>query len=73
MTLKEILLQELETANDQLISQTIAWLRSHKPLTTVENTPVSIVDFFRNSPLCEVAEDLDLSRDRSPVPDRIQL
>jgi hypothetical protein len=33
----------------------------------------SIVDFFRNSPLCEVADELDLSRDSSPIPDRIIL
>jgi hypothetical protein len=32
-----------------------------------------IVDFFRNSPLCEVADELDLTRDQSPIPDRIAL
>jgi hypothetical protein len=71
MTLKEILLQELETADDALISQTIDWLRSHKQSTLSANAPGSIVEFFRNSPLCEVAEELGLTRDRSPIPDRI--
>jgi hypothetical protein len=33
----------------------------------------SIVEFFRNSPLCEVADELDLTRDQSPIPDRIAL
>jgi hypothetical protein len=28
----------------------------------------SIVDFFRNSPLCEVVDELDLTRDQSPIP-----
>lgn len=37
------------------------------------NTEVSIVEFFRSSPLCEVADELDLTRDKSPVPDRIVL
>jgi hypothetical protein len=73
MTLKEILLQELETADDSLISQTIDWLRSHKQPTSSANAPGSIVEFFRNSPLCEVSEELDLTRDRSPIPDRITL
>jgi hypothetical protein len=73
MTLKELLLQELETADDTLIRQTIDWLRSHKPPIPAEKTSDSLVDFFRNSPLCEVADELDLTRDRSPIPDRIQL
>jgi hypothetical protein len=30
MTLKEILLQELETADDGLLTETIAWVRSRK-------------------------------------------
>jgi len=33
----------------------------------------SIVDFFRNSPLCEFADELDLTRDQSPIPDRVIL
>ncbi|MEB3291869.1 MAG: hypothetical protein VKJ24_01790, partial [Synechococcales bacterium] len=33
----------------------------------------SIVDFFRNSPLCEFADKLDLTRDQSPIPDRVIL
>jgi hypothetical protein len=30
MTLREILLQELEASDDQFIAQTIEWVRSHK-------------------------------------------
>jgi hypothetical protein len=63
MTLKEILLQELETADDELVTQTIDWLRSHKSSSAAVETSPSIVEFFRNSPLCEVAEELDLTRD----------
>jgi hypothetical protein len=33
MTLKEILLQELETADDGLLTETIAWVRSRKGLS----------------------------------------
>jgi hypothetical protein len=33
----------------------------------------SIVDFFRNSPLCEFADEIDLTRDQSPIPDRVIL
>ena len=33
----------------------------------------SIVDFFRNSPICEFADELDLTRDQSPIPDRVIL
>jgi hypothetical protein len=40
MTLKDLLLQELETADDELITQTIDWLRSHKRPTS-EATPSS--------------------------------
>lgn len=32
--------------------------------------PESLTEFFRRSPLCDVADKLDLSRDPSPVPDR---
>jgi hypothetical protein len=83
MTLKEILLQELETTDDTLIAEIIAWVRSHKrqiasaatsdQVSPPPSTQFSIVDFFRRSPLCEVADELDLTRDRSPIPDRIAL
>jgi hypothetical protein len=45
--------------------------KSFDPSTNLFET--SIVDFFRNSPLCEVADELDLTRDQSPIPDRITL
>jgi hypothetical protein len=44
----------------------------NSPQTTLADES-SIVDFFRNSPLCEVADELDLTRDQSPIPDRIAL
>jgi hypothetical protein len=66
-------LQELATADDELITKTIDWLRSHKPSSSALEALPSIVDFFCNSPLCEVADEIDLTRDRSPIPDRIQL
>ena len=33
----------------------------------------SLVEFFRNSPLCEVADQIDLTRDQSSIPDRVIL
>ncbi len=43
MTLKETLLQELETADDALITATIDWVRSHKspaPLPPTSGEPI---------------------------------
>lgn len=73
MTLKEILLQELETADDALIADTLTWVQTHKHRPSQSHNPPSIVEFFRNSPLCEFADEIDLSRDQSPIPDRITL
>ncbi len=110
MTPREILLQALEKADDNLIADLLAWLAERRfPLTetsdsflTVQARPVeastaepamgswaekdsstsldddsspssSFVAFFRNSPLCDVADEIDLSRDQSPVPDRVFL
>jgi hypothetical protein len=33
----------------------------------------SLVEFFRRSPLCEVADEIDLSRDQRVVSDRVVL
>jgi hypothetical protein len=83
MTLKELLLQELETSDDAFIAEILAFVRSHKhevnssaTLTSTLQTqpsPLSIVEFFRHSPLCEVADELDLTRDLSTIPNRIVL
>lgn len=48
-------------------------LQSLNPPKTAPADESSIVDFFRNSPLCEVADELELARDQSPIPDRIAL
>jgi hypothetical protein len=37
MTLKETLLQELETADEELITATIDWVRSRKNTTTTHD------------------------------------
>lgn len=39
MTLKEILMQELETADDAVIAETIEWIRSRKQSTRTEPIP----------------------------------
>ncbi len=55
----------------QVMAQSLA-IPSQEPRTSnLDNT--SIVDFFRNSPLCEFADELDLTRDQSPIPDRVIL
>ena len=41
--------------------------------TSMTEKAGSLVTFFRNSPLCEVADELDLTRDQSLIPDRIRL
>lgn len=38
-----------------------------------QKSNASLVDFFRNSPLCKVADEIDLNRDRSPILDRVHL
>lgn len=105
MTPREILLQELEAADDGLITDLLTWLEERKssvteasdkplalqeksvgaiaskPITTLgwatlndgSSSGSSFVAFFRNSPLCDVADDIDLSRDQSLVPDRVSL
>ncbi|KAM3093191.1 hypothetical protein ACKFKG_03760 [Phormidesmis sp. 146-35] len=75
MPLEELEKQLLNLTPDEkrrlirLLTQSLSLespLETHAPET-------SLVEFFRNSPLCEVAEALDLSRDQSPILDRISL
>ncbi len=111
MTPREILLQALEKADDNLIADLLAWLAERRSpmsgmldssfagqvrpvdastaepvvgigwaakdrLTSLDNDSSprsSFVAFFRNSPLCDVADEIDFSRDQSPVPDRVAL
>ena len=55
----------------QVMAQSLA-IPSQEPRTpNLDQT--SIVDFFRNSPLCEFADEIDLTRHQSPIPDRVIL
>jgi hypothetical protein len=55
----------------QVMAQSLA-IPSQEPRTSnLDQT--SIVDFFRNSPLCEFADEIDLTRDQSLIPDRVIL
>lgn len=80
MTLKEILLQELETADDSVIAEIIDWVRSRKALT--ENAKAShkftlaeAIAQFREQTIAEGIE-IDPEeiwgdvRDRTPVSDQ---
>lgn len=55
----------------QILAQSLAIPSQEEHTSNLDNT--SIVDFFRNSPLCEFADELDLTRDQSPIPDRVIL
>ena len=65
----EAQLLDLDQNERQRIAQLL--LQSLKPPATGPAEEFSIVDFFRNSPLCEVSDELDLTRDQIPIPDRI--
>jgi hypothetical protein len=67
----EAQLLDLDQNERQRIVQIL--LQSLNSPKTAPADESSIVDFFRNSPLCEVADELDLTRDQSPIPDRIAL
>lgn len=43
------------------------------PLPTQKAEANSLVEFFRTSPLCEVADEIDLTRNKSLIPDRVIL
>ena len=55
----------------QVMAQSLVVPSQTDRTSNLNNT--SIVDFFRNSPLCEFADELDLTRDQSPIPDRVIL
>jgi transglutaminase/protease-like cytokinesis protein 3 len=67
----EAQLLRLDMGDRQRIVQVL--LQSLTPPQNTSPNESSIVDFFRNSPLCEVADELDLTRDQRPIPDRISL
>jgi hypothetical protein len=54
MTLKDILLQELETADDQTIADTIDWVRSRKRVPSIQ--PPSGEPIRRGNKLGDLAE-----------------
>jgi hypothetical protein len=73
MSIQELEAQLLDLDQNErqrIVQILLQSLNSPKTAPTAES---SIVDFFRNSPLCEVADELDLTRDQSPIPDRIAL
>ena len=55
----------------QVMAQSLATPSQEPRTPNLDQT--SIVDFFRNSPLCEFADEIDLTRDQSPIPDRVIL
>lgn len=55
----------------QVMAQSLVVPSQTDRASNLNNT--SIVDFFRNSPLCEFADELDLTRDQSSIPDRVIL
>jgi hypothetical protein len=75
MTIKEQLIQEIEQAPEEFLIELMQlWqLTKQKYTKPVKISPAKLSEFFRQSPLVEVAAtgELDLSRDRSPLsPDR---
>ncbi len=56
----------------QLLSES---LPASNPASTSQPTPQSLVEFLQNSPLAEAlaSGELDLTRDQSPIPDRVNL
>jgi hypothetical protein len=77
MTIKEQLIQEIEQAPEEsLIKFMQIWqLAKESSHIRTNLTETKLSDFFRQSPLAEVATnaELDLSRDRSLSPDRFIL
>jgi hypothetical protein len=57
----------------QFLTQSLLIAPTTQVRPPIPQSETSIVDFFRNSPLCEIADELDLTRDPSPIPDRIRL
>ena len=77
MTIQELERQLLTLDRNELIRIIQVMAQSLATPSQEPRTPnldqTSIVDFFRNSPLCEFADEIDLTRDQSPIPDRVIL
>ncbi|TYQ32038.1 hypothetical protein [Pseudanabaena sp. UWO310] len=74
MTIKEQLIREIEQAPEAYVIKFMqVWQFAKQPSNYSSEAKLS--DFFRQSPLAEVAAngELDLSRDRSLSPDRFIL
>lgn len=75
MTIKEQLIREIEqTPEASLIQFMQVWL-STKQTLSINQSPAKLSEFFRQSPLAELAAtgELDLTRDKSLSPDRFIL
>ncbi len=74
MTIKEQLIREIEQAPEEsLVRFMQVWQLNKQPsIHKINLIHAKLSDFFRQSPLAEVAGDLELdfSRDRSLSPDR---
>jgi len=72
MTLKESVLQGIETADDKLLEDLLQLIRSRTTQKSTLTLSDTIVDFFRNSPLAEAINsgELDLSHNRTIEADR---
>lgn len=75
MTIKEQLIREIEQTPEPLLIQFMQVWRSTKQTSRVNQSSTKLSEFFRQSPLAELAAngELDLSRDKSLSPDRFIL
>jgi hypothetical protein len=75
MTVKEQLIREIEQTPEAFLIQFMQVWRSTKQTLSINQFPAKLSEFFRQSPLAELAAngELDLSRDKSLSPDRFIL
>jgi hypothetical protein len=75
MTIKEQLIREIEQTPEALLIQFMQVWRLTKQTLSLNQSPTKLSEFFRQSPLAELAatEDLDLTRDKSLPTDRFIL
>ena len=75
MTIKEQLIREIQQTPEALLIQFMQVWRSTKQTSRVNQSPTKLSEFFRQSPLAELAVngEIDLSRDKSLSPDRFTL
>lgn len=69
-------LLSLEPAEKQRLIQLLSEsLLAANPASTFQATPQNLVEFLQDSPLAKAlaSGELDLSRDLSPIPDRVNL